>query len=133
MRLEFMVHGTPQPQGSARAFVPKGWKRAVITTDNKSLKPWRQEVSGMAHTVMQATGQAMEAGAVRVSVVFCFARPKSVRSMHKTTKPDVDKLLRGVFDALSGIAFKDDSQVVKTEGEKRFELPEGARITVESI
>lgn len=35
MRVSFTVLGTPQPQGSAKGFVPKGWTRAVITTDNK--------------------------------------------------------------------------------------------------
>ena len=56
MRVEFTVHGTPQPQGSAKAFIPKGWKRAIITSDNRSLKPWRQDVSAMASEAMQLAG-----------------------------------------------------------------------------
>ncbi len=38
--VKFTVYGRPVPQGSTRSFIPKGWTRAVITTDNKKLKPW---------------------------------------------------------------------------------------------
>lgn len=61
---------------------------------------------------------------------FYFDRPKSVKAENKTTKPDVDKLLRSVLDALTGIAFKDDSQVVTCEVSKHFGSPARAEIKV---
>lgn len=133
MRISFTVHGRPQPQGSAKAFIPKGWNRAVITSDNKTLKPWRQDVSAMASRAMQAANEAPTVAPVRVEVVFAFAKPKSVKGPHKTTKPDLDKLLRGVLDGMSGIVFHDDAQVVECQVSKRFSLPEGAQLTVQSL
>jgi crossover junction endodeoxyribonuclease RusA len=133
MLIEFQVHGKPQPQGSAKAFIPKGWKRPIITSDNKTLKPWRQDVSQLAAQAMQ--GQETTTAPVSVAVTFCFARPKSVKAsvVHKTTKPDVDKLLRSVLDSMTGIVFRDDSQVVCLVGQKEFGPVEGAVIRVRTI
>src|ERR1700693_1389314 len=48
MKISFTVYGKPEPQGSTRAFIPKGWNRAVITSDNAELKPWRQQITRTA-------------------------------------------------------------------------------------
>jgi len=72
-------------------------------------------------------------GPISISIDFFFDRPKSVRSEHKTTKPDVDKLERGIFDALTGILFVDDSQVVRSAATKQFGSPARAEISVEVI
>jgi len=61
--------------------------------------------------------------------VFQFVRPKS----HYTAKgalrdaaprhvgkPDIDKLCRAVLDALTGIAYADDSQVVALDASKVY-------------
>jgi Holliday junction resolvase RusA-like endonuclease len=100
MRIAITVHGKPEPQGSSRAFIPKGWKRAIITSDNARLKPWRQQVSGMANEAM--LGQTIAVGPVSVCATFYFAKPKSVKKSveYKISRPDLDKLVRGVLDAL---------------------------------
>jgi Holliday junction resolvase RusA-like endonuclease len=130
--LEITVLGKPEPQGSTKAFIPKGWNRAVITTDNRKLKPWRQDVATLAQIEMAATGHEVTSGPVAVHMVFYFAKPKSAskKVVHKTTKPDADKLVRGIFDALTGIVFADDSQVVDHSAKKLFGLPERAEIQV---
>jgi len=133
MLIEFEVHGKPQPQGSAKAFIPKGWNRAVITSDNKTLKPWRQDVSQVAQQAMR--GASATESPVSVSVTFRFARPRSVKASvaHKTTKPDVDKLLRSILDSMTGIVFRDDAQVVCLVGQKEFSAVEGATVRVRTI
>ena len=50
-----------------------------------------------------------------VDIEFVLSRPASIpqhRRIHSTTKPDIDKLVRAINDALTGILFHDDSQVV---------------------
>lgn len=133
--LSFIVYGRPQPQGSTRAFLPKGTTRPVITSDNKRLKPWRQEIAGMAKSLLPSTGGLLRTSAVRVQADFFFKKPKSARksTKHKTTKPDVDKLVRGVLDGLTGIAFDDDSQVTEILAAKFFGLPERAEIRVSEV
>ena len=70
--ISFVVHGRPQPQGSAKAFIPRGWNRAVITTDNKNLKPWRQDVSASAIIAMRQAGKDLSVDAIHVDVAFFF-------------------------------------------------------------
>lgn len=133
MKIEFTVHGKPQPQGSIKAFTPKGWTRPILTSDNKTLKPWRQDVATLAQIAM--AGAPLEMGPVSVTISFWFSRPKSTKKsvIHKITKPDLDKLQRAAYDAMTGIVYKDDSQIVENHNFKTFQDAEGALITVESL
>src|SRR5271170_2147774 len=129
--MRFVVYGTPVPQGSTRAFVPKGWTRPIITAANSKTKPWRQEIAGVA----QGAGIApwVSGTPIRVVINFYFERPKSLKKaiVDKVTKPDLDKLARSALDALTGIAFTDDSQVVDLHVTKNFGSPARAEIVVE--
>lgn len=112
------VPGTPIPQGSARAFVVKG--RAVVTGANAKTNPWRADIA--AH-VRSAIGPsiAIPEGPVAVHLGFVMPRrksePKRVTPAH-IRKPDLDKLVRAVLDAITGLAFADDSQVTEIETHK---------------
>lgn len=78
---------------------------------------------------------------------FRFARPKShhgakglkqTAPAHPTTRNlgDTDKLVRACLDALTGLAYDDDSQVVEAAGIKRWcepGEPEGAVVTVSDL
>jgi Holliday junction resolvase RusA-like endonuclease len=128
--LAFTVYGTPVPQGSTRAFIPKGWNRPIITAANAKTKPWKQEIAGVVLAEMERTGfQPIADGPVWIEVLFYFERPKSVKSRHKTTKPDIDKLIRSLLDALTGHLFKDDAQVTSCRAMKVF-TTEAARCEV---
>lgn len=129
--LKFTVYGTPRPQGSTRAFIPKGWKRAVITTDNTRLKPWRQSIS---ETVMALQPQLLD-GPVVLCADFFFKRPRSAPKsrLRPSVKPDADKLLRAILDSLTGILYRDDAQVVTILGRKHYGDPERVEITVQEL
>jgi crossover junction endodeoxyribonuclease RusA len=125
------VPGVPAPQGSAKAFVIGG--RAVVTHANKNTMPWRDRVSAF---IREAIGPGIEhpTGPVYVQIQFIMPRraaePKRVTPPH-TRKPDSDKLLRACLDAMTGLVFTDDAQVVNLTADKRTaELGEqpGARI-----
>lgn len=117
--ISFTVFGKPQPQGSTRAFMPKGGRFPIVTTDNKNLKPWRQDVASQSMLAM--AGAQPIAEAVRVECRFFFLRPKSAKkAVHKITKPDLDKLERGIFDGMTGIVFLDDAQIVSSHATKMF-------------
>lgn len=117
--ITFEVFGKPQHQGSMRAFTPKGWKRPILTTTNKELKPWRQEVAACAERAMRdlvLPGCFPVTVAVRVEAHFYFTRPKSTpkkdrENRHKLTKPDLDKLARALLDSMTGTVYCDDAQV----------------------
>jgi crossover junction endodeoxyribonuclease RusA len=137
VELVFTIFGVPQPQGSTRAFMPRGWMRPVITTDNAKLKPWRQELSQTAMVAMHECGAKMASRAVPISIslTFYFEKPKSERKavQHKTTKPDLDKLLRAVLDGLTGIAYEDDSQVCECRVAKIFGSPAWLEVQVNAL
>ena len=67
-----------------------------------------------------------------ITVAFFFDRPKSTKKSvrHKVTKPDIDKLARSILDALTGIAFADDSQVTELHVSKGFGSPARAEIAI---
>jgi Holliday junction resolvase RusA-like endonuclease len=132
--VKFTVLGVPQPQGSSRAFIPKGWSRAIITSANPKNKSWRQEVAGAALCEMKEHKPSGRGMPMRVMLAFYFQRPKSVKVLaEKTTKPDIDKLCRSAIDALTGIAFEDDSQVTELFATKAFGNPPRVEITVSEV
>jgi crossover junction endodeoxyribonuclease RusA len=133
--MKFTVYGQPIPQGSMRAFMPKRGKFPIVTADNAKTKPWRQEIAGVAHAENAEAYLAPSRTGIpfRVAIDFFFDRPVSLKKsiVDKVTKPDLDKLARSVLDALTGICFHDDSQVVDLHVTKNFGSPARAEITVE--
>ena len=119
--IAFTAYGIPTPQGSMRGFVPKGWGRPVLTSDNKRLRPWRQAIVDACR--QELAGRPPIEGPVAVELVFYLPRPKSAprRVLHPAKKPDLDKLVRAALDALTAAgAWRDDSQVVDVVARKRF-------------
>lgn len=134
-RVRFEVFGTPQPKGSARGFVAMkaGKPRAIVTSDNKKLRGWADSVRYAA----QDAGDVFFEGAVRLDIDFHFSRPKSATPKKRpfmTTRPDVSKLVRAAEDALNGILWKDDAQVVLIVATKSYvDGPGGAVVTVTEV
>lgn len=120
MTVSFTAYGLPVPQGSTRAFVVKG--KAVTTSASKGLKPWRDTISSTARTTMAETGAEPLTGPVNVRALFFLPRPKSrpKRDLYPDRRPDIDKLLRGVLDGITGPVIADDAQVVTVVAYKHY-------------
>ena len=127
---EFFVPGEPKPKGSMRAFMVAG--KPVLTSDNASLKDWHACVSG---SLFALAGKSMLDGPVRVHLNFYLPKPKKPKHAAHITKPDLDKIVRATLDPLTGVLFKDDSQVTALWTTKEYAGPEGcgARVRVESL
>jgi Holliday junction resolvase RusA-like endonuclease len=141
--LVFTVYGLPAPQGSKR-HVGNG----VMVESSKRVKPWREDVRQAALDAMppgavttMVDGQPVSLpcvasfnGPVFLDVTFVLPRPKSHnrtgRNAHllrngapllPAGKPDLDKLLRAVMDALtSAWTWRDDAQVVQITTRKVY-------------
>ena len=72
---------------------------------------------------------------VEITLRFYFSRPPSVKPGKRpgmTTKPDIDKTVRAIFDSLKGILIHDDAQVVELHACKRYRKPdEPERVEIE--
>lgn len=151
------VKGRPVPQGDLTAFAltradgspvrGKGGRQIVNQTHSnaKSLKPWRNEIAGMA---IDAGWPALGLGALDealiVRLTFVFHRPNDHYGTGRNagvlkdgaplypekTGGDLDKLTRGVLDALTGIVWKDDKRIVTLAPARRFGPVEQVEIAV---
>jgi Holliday junction resolvase RusA-like endonuclease len=54
-------------------------------------------------------------------------------TIYPTTKPDLDNCIKSVFDAMNGVVYKDDSQVVTSVVKKRYREAPGLWCTVFAI
>ena len=134
------VAGRPAPQGSKRHV-----GRGRFVEASKYLKPWRTAVSTAARR-LTPKGWHTNMG-VSLTITFILARPKSHFCRNgklKDSAPrlctarigDIDKLVRGVCDALTGISYDDDCQVFDLHAERRYAIgyeKPGAIITVTAI
>jgi Holliday junction resolvase RusA-like endonuclease len=149
--IQFTVYGRPQPRGSKNAvLIPKrggGWvtdKSGRPITAAKDSNPksgdWMNSVRAAAAEVF--TGELIT-GPVRVSFVFYFARPKCHYGSGKNSakpkdsapvehiqKPDLSKLVRCAEDALTGVVWRDDCQVVEYFGTGKHWTADQERMVV---
>ncbi len=130
--VKFTVYGEAKPKGSTRAFVVKG--KARTTTNNPNAKDWQQLVAVSAQQYRPAAGPYP--GAVRLCVHFYFSRPASVSEKqrpHHTVKPDLDKLVRNIGDALKGVIYAEDARIVQIVAKKSYDTIPRVEIEVMPI
>lgn len=116
------VPGIPAAQGSKTRLA-----HGAIVESSKRVAPWRERV---ALVVADYAPDGPAEGAVTLAAMFVFPRPAShLRKDGQLRKgaprlpahrPDLDKLGRAVLDALTGVVFKDDGQVVELALEKAY-------------
>ena len=138
MTLSLRIYGIPAPQGSKSAYVRNG--RAVIVEGSSAKgreahKAWRKAVTECATKAIEELNEWPPLQSAAVSIVFFMPRPKSAAErIHHTTKPDLDKLVRAVLDALTDAqVFVDDARVHTLAARKVYERanePSGAHILV---
>ena len=128
-RWSVCVIGKAEPKGSAKAYMPKGARFPVVTSDNPKLKDWQTQVRLI---VSQLPALVCEPGPVKLLVQFRLAAPQDVERTQRRKgitlphlkTPDIDKLVRGCLDSLKNAgAYKDDAQVVEVHATKSYVTP----------
>ena len=126
------VDGVPAPQGSMAAMTTPSGRAYVVPGGSfaakKRLKDWREAVRAAF------VDADMVEAPVAVTVSFWMPRPKSrPHDKHHAVRPDIDKLLRATFDALtdSGV-IEDDARIADVRCVKRYAEDDatGAWITI---
>ena len=139
-RVSFVVYSRAAPQGSKR-HVGNG----VMIESSKRVKPFRADVRKAAESAALPPDWPM-AAPMRVGLRFHFARPKShfkgngvalsKSAPEEATSHglgDLEKLARSVNDALSGVLFNDDRQVVEMHLAKAYDSEDLVIISVEPL
>jgi crossover junction endodeoxyribonuclease RusA len=125
--LVMFVPGRPAPQGSKR-HVGNG----ILLESSRAVAPWRTTVAW--HAADAFRGAPLD-GPIVARFEFVMPRPTSLPKRKPTPphtkRPDVDKLARAVMDALSGVVWRDDSQVTDMHPTKRYaELDEQPGVNI---
>lgn len=124
--IRIIITGDPVAKGRPRTVkLPDG---SITTHTPKKSRRWEQDARMVARE--QVGDMALHQGAVGIRVVAAFSIPKGwtkwkVEAALKgkvchTVRPDGDNILKAVKDALNGIIWRDDSQVVRATVEKRY-------------
>lgn len=126
MSVEFTVFGAPATKGSTVSFMGRNG-RIVTKGDCATLAAWTQAV-GWAARIAQVPFYERPVP-VRVHASFRFPFPKK-RRLCPTVRPDIDKIFRALLDALTGIAYADDAQVVEIFAMKLYTPASEARTVI---
>jgi len=125
--IRIIIHGPPATAGSKRGFVHPSTGRVVITDDSERSKPWQAVVASAAADAMG--DRPLFDGPLSLYITFTFPRPKGhygrrglrpSAPLHPTVRPDLLKLARAVEDALTGVVWRDDAQIVDEMLRKRY-------------
>ena len=128
----FEILGQPRPQGSMRSWRTKFGKIVTTHANAAVLMPWRQEIAAVAKRAWDGGPSALP---ISVTFVFNMKKPKSAKKsvVWPVTRPDADRLCRAVFDAMTGVCYHDDSQVVHVCATKVYADTPSAIITVKEM
>jgi crossover junction endodeoxyribonuclease RusA len=115
------VPGKPIPEGSTTAYV-RGGHANTTHANARVLRPWRAEIHAVIRAATPERTIDIPTGPVAVVLTFLMPRrtaePKRSTPPH-TRKPDLDKLIRAVMDAMTGVVYADDAQVIHVAADKR--------------
>jgi Holliday junction resolvase RusA-like endonuclease len=143
--ITFTVAGRPQQRGSKKAFQRQGGGRPLMVDANAKSGPWMAAVASAASEAV--AGKALLEGPLSIDVTFHLKRPgthfhkrksgnvlRADAPVYHASTPDADKLMRAIGDALSGVVYRDDSQLAVVTLVKYYtSSSEGAVIGIKEL
>lgn len=136
--VRFVVPG--QPVGKGRPRAAKRGNHIQLYTPEKTVS-YEALVATAAHGAME--GRVPMEGACRVVMDIRLTVPLSWSAKKRqqaldgqllpTKKPDADNVIKAIFDALNGIVWQDDVQVVQLQASKRYSAVPGVTVVVRSM
>lgn len=137
MRYAFLAYGSVTPKQRPRFRRKTGTAYTPASTIN-----FEASVRSYAQKYLADHGSLPMEGACEVYITINKAVPDSTSKKKRmemlqglipvTTKPDVDNVAKSILDALNGVWYKDDRQVVKLTVEKRYSERDSFRVECNS-
>jgi Holliday junction resolvase RusA-like endonuclease len=117
--IKFTIYSDPIAQGRPKFSTRGGFAKVY---DPKKSRDWKELVAMEA----KRRGCYQLDGPLRMILVFRLRKPKSAPRSRKypIVKPDTSNFIKGIEDALNGICYHDDSQIIILEAQKVY-APEG--------
>lgn len=143
MSINLKILGIPQSKQSARFRIVKGksGNNFVSSYQKKSVKDNERNIAFDVKSQLPLDFVPFS-NPVAVKVLFVFPPLSSWskkkkqaledgETIYKETKPDLtDNLMKGLFDAMNGIVFTDDSRICKVESQKIYGLVPRTEVTL---
>ena len=109
------VAGHPITQGSKQAIRRRDGGISMIESGGDRLTQWRHAINDEARHATNGTSPAT--GPVTIEAHFTIPKPASTPKRRrtwpiKTRSGDLDKLARAALDAMTGVVYTDDAQVI---------------------
>lgn len=131
--VSFTVYGIAAGKGSTTSrFVPG--KGRTFTHSPTSTKDWESLVKVVAQD-HSPPGGLLE-GPLQLQLRFFLPKPKSAPKRRRTwpdKKPDLDKLIRAVGDALTGVLYTDDARIVAITASKDYDVTPRVEIELGTV
>lgn len=134
--IRLVVLGTPQPhpKDHAKIVYPRKGKpfAQMYLRTTPEMDQFKDAIIRAAQTAMAKAGLSMlpKCEPVSISARFEFVRAASNKTLHHTQKPDTSNLFYLPENALKGVCYEDDSQVVELMASKCWSREEQSVITI---
>lgn len=138
LSVSFFVPGQPVGKGRPRSakrgshiqlYTPEktaSYENLVVTAAHGSMRG-AEPIKGACHVDMD----------IRLMVPMSWSAKRRNQALDglvfPTKKPDLDNILKAVFDAINGIVWEDDVQAVYVQAVKRYSAVPGVHVNVKSV
>jgi len=118
--------------------IPTAWARTA-SYEGRRLTPAKQRAAMNTVGFYYANGKnPVFAGPLHVGVIATYPRPKKHKPGKlwpewKSSRPDIDNILKLVADGLNGVAWYDDAQIVSVSGNKIYGDTPGLSIEIRPL
>lgn len=137
--IQFTVYGEPVAQGRPRASTAGGFVKLYDPAKSRDYKDYvRLAASEHAPSALLEGPIGMMVTVYRSMPKYLSKYPNKAAAAERgeilpTTKPDTDNYLKGVKDALKGVIWKDDSQVVEVFARKRYSAKPRIEVKIKEL
>ncbi len=126
--VNFTVYGEPVAQGRPKFTTAGGFVRAYDPARSREYKQYVRAEALRVKPEKPLEGELTMQVDIYREIPKSFSKKKITEAiegrLRPTTKPDVSNIIKGVEDAIKGIIYKDDSQIVDLSVSKWYsEIP----------
>lgn len=139
MRVAFVIPYEPMGKERPRAYSCHGHTQVYTPYKTREYEQMIRDI----YALQVGHKRFPDDAEILLEIIACFSIPKNVNKekrrlmisgdIRPKKKPDYDNIAKIITDALNGVAYKDDAQIVSAEIHKRYSTKSCVYVTMESI